>query len=83
MSFVIGLIQHNKNDKSYIKPYLGLIITLAVFCIAPAHDMFYYAAALTSIGVAMLSIGDMVEKFNILTSRKLPQLGKRGGDENA
>ena len=70
-------------DLSFIKPLVALIITISMFIINPPQDMYYYVAALISIGIAILSFYNIIAKLNILTTRKLPQLGRRGGDENA
>lgn len=80
---VIRLIKHPERDMSFCKPMIGLIITILVFVLKPAEDMYYYIAAFISISMAMWSFYNIIQKINILTTRKLPQLGKRGGDENA
>lgn len=72
-----------EKDGSIYKPICSLLITLAVFCLKPASDFYYYIAALISITITMLSFYNIIDKFNLLTTRKLPQLGSRGGDENA
>ena len=72
-----------KKDTSIYKPLCGFLITLVVFCLKPASDIYYYVAALVSIGMTIISFYNIIDKFNILTTRKLPQLGCRGGDENA
>ena len=68
---------------SFFKPMIGLIITILVFVLKPVEDMYYYIVAFISIFMAMWSFYNIIQKINILTTRKLPQLGKRGGDENA
>ena len=80
---IIRKILHPEKDISTYKPILGLLITLIIFCFKPASDLYYYIAALISIGMAILSFYNIIDKFNTLTTRKLPQLGSRGGDENA
>lgn len=82
-AMIIRLIAHPEKDLSIFKPLGGLLITLIVFCLKPASDLYYYIAALISIGMTILSIYNIIDKSNILTTRKLPQLGSRGGDENA
>ena len=72
-----------KIDKGIFKPIIGLLITILVFILEPASDVYYYTAAFISIGMAILSFYNIVKKYNMLTTHKLPQLGKRGGDENA
>ena len=83
---VIMIIKSVKNydkDASIYKQALGLIITFAVFCFNPADDIYYYLAAIVSILLTILSFFDIVKKYNLYSTRKLPQLERRGGDENA
>ena len=70
-------------DSSIYKQALGLIITFSVFCFKPAEDIYYYLSAIVSILLTILSFFDIVKKYNLYTTRKLPQLERRGGDENA
>lgn len=79
----IRTIKSPEKDASFYKPIYGLLITLVIFCIKPALDIYYYVAGLISIAFSIWSFYDIVTKFNLLTTRKLPQLGARGGDENA
>ena len=76
-------VVESKRKMGIYMPVVGLIITVLVFCLKPASDLYYYLAAFASIGTAILSFSEIIKKYNILTSKKLPQLGKRGGDENA
>lgn len=80
---IIRKILAPEKDTSMYKPICSLLITLVVFCLKPASDIYYYTAAIISIGITSLSFYNIIDKFNILTTRKLPQLGSRGGDENA
>lgn len=82
-AMIMRKILKPENDTSMYKPICGLLITLIVFCLKPASDVYYYTAAIISIGITSLSFYNIIDKFNILTTRKLPQLGSRGGDENA
>lgn len=77
------LTRKTKNSLGYWKPIVGLLSTLIVFIFKPALDIYYYATAMFSIGLTIWSFYNIINKINILTTRKLPQLGKRGGDENA
>ena len=83
IGFLYTVIKSAKNQKSYNKPIYGLMVTMSVFLLNPASDIYYYIAAFISIGFTIWSFYNIIEKINILTTRKLPQLGKRGGDENA
>lgn len=82
-AMIIRKILKPEKDTSMYKPICSFLITLIVFCLKPASDLYYYIAAIISIGITGLSFYNIIDKFNILTTRKLPQLGSRGGDENA
>lgn len=64
-----------------IKPIISMAIAAIVLLINPVHDMFYYFAAMGIFVLMVWSIYDLITAENILSSRKLPQLNKRGGDE--
>ena len=74
---------NSEADLSFFKPVFGLLLTLDLLCLKPVNDVYYYVISLVSIVMTILSFYNIIEKFNILSTRKLPQLGKRGGDENA
>ena len=70
-------------DLGIYKPIVALLVTLTVFCYNPAADEYYYISAFASIGISLLSFINIINRINILSTKKLAQLGKRGGDENA
>ncbi len=63
-----------------IKQVLGIIIGLLVFITNPVDDMYYYISALIVFVLIILSVYDLVQEHNIMSSSKPPQLEKRGGD---
>ena len=77
-----------KNDKTiskfkYIyKPLIGIIIGVAVLLLNFVSDIYYYASVIIVLILVVLSFYDLVIEHNLLVSTKLPQLEKRGGDEN-
>lgn len=66
-----------------IKPFAGIGLAVIILLINPAEDLFYYFGAVICMAMVIWSFRDLIEHHNMLTTRKLPQLGKRGGDENA
>ena len=64
------------------KPVLGIIAIAAVALIHPVRDEWYYISVLFSLLMTVFSFGDIIKYHNKLTSRKLPQFNRRGGDEN-
>lgn len=95
--FVVSTIYalaNNRKQKTYkakisekapkiFKPLIGLIIAVAIFIWNPVSDVYYYGGAIVSILMTIWSFSDLIKEINLLTTRKLPQLGRRGGDENA
>lgn len=75
--------EKTKSFSKLIKPIIGLILAIAILILNPVSDVYYYAGAIASIVLVIWSFADLVKEYNLLTTRKLPQLGKRGGDENA
>ena len=60
----------------------AFVICLAVVLIDPVSDMIYYGADIVAILLTGWTVLDIVRAHNELTTRKLPQFGKRGGDEH-
>lgn len=73
----------NEENNVRLKPIMGILFSIMALLWHPAFDLVYYAIAVLGIGLAVWSIFEIVSKSNLLTTRKLPQLEKRGGDENA
>lgn len=66
-----------------IKPLGGILLAIVVLIVNPVSDWFYYISAFVCMGTVLWAIMDIIRQHNLLTMRKLPQLNKRGGDENA
>lgn len=75
--------QWKKKMPTLLKPILAIVIAFIIFIINPVADMPYYIAAIVCIGMSCIAFWDIIKYHNILTTRKLPQLNRRGGDENA
>lgn len=69
--------------KYLAKPLISIGIAIAALILSPTRDYWYYGAAVVSFVLIALTFRDIIREHNLLTSRKLPQLEKRGGDENA
>jgi len=64
------------------KSVLSILIGIIVFFLNFVDDLYYYGAALIMFGLIIWSFYDLIKEHNLLVSTKLPQLEKRGGDEN-
>ncbi len=65
------------------KPILALVLSLLILAVHPVRDEFYYLGSAVCMGMIGWSFLDILRRHNLLTTRRLPQLNRRGGDENA
>lgn len=68
--------------KTLWKCFAAVIVGALVLIIAPVNDAFYYGAAIIAILLVAWTVLDIIKCHNIVTTRALPQFGKRGGDEH-
>jgi len=64
-------------------PLISIILGGLVLLANPVSDIPYYMAAVLCIAFVVIAQIQMINRHNKLTTRKPPQLGRRGGDENA
>lgn len=69
--------------KKICKPLISIIVAIIIFIANPVSDAAYYIGAIISIIATIWSFFDLIKEINLLTTRKLPHLEARGGDENA
>lgn len=60
---------------------IGVALLIAV--VNPVHDAYYYVGAIVSLVAIFVTLIDLIKKYNILATRKLPQFDYQGGDDNA
>ncbi|MBO7729849.1 MAG: hypothetical protein J6S31_03220 [Lachnospiraceae bacterium] len=60
----------------------AFVVVGAVAIIFPVNDIYFYIADIIAILLTGWTVLDIVRSHNLLTMRKLPQFGKRGGDEH-
>lgn len=66
-----------------VKPMGAIALAILILLIHPVRDEFYYIGSFVCMGMVCWSFVDIIRHHNTLTTRKLPQLNRRGGDENA
>lgn len=72
-----------KTKPGYLASLVAVIIAVIVLFLAPVHDYYYYGAAvLCGIGI-LLTLLDVLQKYNLLSTSKLPQFNRTGGDDDA
>lgn len=65
------------------KPAAAILLAIVIGIWHPVSDLYYYGGAVISMGAVIWSLMDIIKRYNLLTTRKLPQFNRRGGDENA
>ncbi len=66
-----------------VKIFVAIVIAILIFLYKPVQDMYYYGAAIICIAILIFTEFEIIDQHNRLVTRKPPQLGRRGGDENA
>lgn len=66
-----------------VKPVAAILLAIVIAIWDPVSDLYYYGGAVISMGAVIWTLLDIIGRYNLLTTRKLPQLNRRGGDENA
>ena len=61
----------------------AIIICVIVGIWQPVSDIFYYGAVILSLCAVFYSFKDIIEYYNILSTRRLPQFDRTGGDDRA
>lgn len=62
---------------------LSLIISAIIGILQPVNDIFYYVAVIYSLLTIFFSFKDIMECYNIMATRRLPQFDRTGGDDRA
>lgn len=67
----------------YIAGCASAIIGTAITILHPVSDLYYYGGAVAVLVAVSLTMIDIIRYYNILSTRKLPQFNKSGGDDRA
>ncbi|MDE5932420.1 MAG: zinc ribbon domain-containing protein [Lachnospiraceae bacterium] len=65
------------------KPFAAILLAIIILLWNPVSDLYYYGGSILSMGAVIWTLMDIIGRYNVLTTRKLPQFNRRGGDENA
>lgn len=65
------------------KPIAAILLAIVIILWNPVSDLYYYGGSILSMGAVIWTLMDIIGRYNMLTTRKLPQFNRRGGDENA
>lgn len=60
---------------------LALAAATLIVVLNPVSDLLYYGGVLFILASVLITLIDLIHKYNILTTRKLPQFDYKGGDD--
>ncbi len=73
--------------KTILHDLLGLLfafmISMCIFLFAPVEDAWYYGGTTAAFLGILFTIVEIIKKYNILATRRLPQFDRKGGDDDA
>nr|WP_296486268.1 hypothetical protein [uncultured Acetatifactor sp.] len=64
-----------------VKPFAGIVAAAMILVLNPVSDWIYYLGAFGCMCMVLWALMDIIKQHNMLTTRKLPQFNRRGGDE--
>lgn len=70
-------------NTAFISCIFAIIACAVILILQPVSDIFYYGAAILSLSAIFYAFKDIIEYYNILATRKLPQFDRTGGDDRA
>lgn len=76
-------LERTKKDLGVAMIIVALILGIGVLVLQPVNDLFYYGAALFSLVGTFVAVKDIMYYYNIMTTRRLPQFDRTGGDDRA
>ena len=89
ITFVIGrgkmdAIPGKESMVGYIATAVAFLIGLILNVVNPPYDYFYYGSAILCMLAIFLNMRDVIDYYNVLSTRRLPQFDqKQGGDDRA
>lgn len=76
-------VPHKMGKRGMLAMLCGLVFGTAVTVFKPVSDLYYYGAAILLIATIIFMEKELIEQYNLMATRKLPQFDKQGGDDRA
>ena len=77
-----AVLDRKETFLTILKPGLGVLFAVLVLILQPKTEIFYYGAAIAILVFLGWNAMDLIEQHNILSTRPLPQFGRRGGEND-
>ncbi len=67
----------------FIGSFIAILAALLIFICNPISDIWYYSGTIIAFLGILFTIMAIIQKYNILATRRLPQFNRKGGNDNA
>ena len=61
----------------------AIVLCIVIAILQPVSDIFYYGAAILALLAIFYTFKDIIGYYNIMSTRRLPQFDRTGGDDRA
>lgn len=72
-----------KYGKGFLGSLIAVLLAIWIFIFNPVSDLWYYGGAIASLAGVLSTVVAIIQKYNVLATRKLPQFDRKGGDDRA
>lgn len=79
----LSATSESKTGTGFVGSLFALIVSMLIFFLNPVSDLWYYGGAFLSLLGVFATIIDIIRKYNVLATRKLPQFDRKGGNDHA
>lgn len=88
ISAIVGIrkksdLTENKKSLGFVSSILAVVAGAVIPLLHPVNDLFFYGGAIFSLLAVFFTIKDIIFYYNILSTRRLPQFDRTGGDDRA
>lgn len=79
----MGAIEGTQSVLGYVLNSIAILAGGLITLLQPVHDIYYYGGTIFVLCAVCISFIDIIRYYNVLSTRRLPQFNKQGGDDRA
>ena len=61
----------------------AILVSVLLLVMHPVSDLYYYGGAILSLLAICFTMVSIIQSYNVLSTHRLPQFDKQGGDDRA
>ena len=62
---------------------IATALSMLIWFLHPVSDLWYYITAVFTLVIILVTFIDIIKAYNQLSTRRLPQFDRQGGDDRA